>query len=395
MTRQWISRTEALRKLDVKPQTLYAYVSRQRVAARIDPDNPRQSLYALDDVERLSKRAPGRAPASAPAPEIARVLTGPALVRGEAAIDTEISLTLDGKHYYRGKDCEGLAEQANLETVCALLWQSDHPNPFGALKPRPDVNFAGGPRSRIMLMLSRRMEEDTRLEPVTGLALQQEAATLLNELVDSITSGGPRLYFHQRLARFWKVYNPNDVDLLRRALVLCADFGLDKATLATRVASSSHGPLASALVAGFSTLMGPDLGGRIMRAEAFVSQALRMGNVGMVAKSMQSQGQSIPGFEDGTSLTEQVRARNLLQAAPQLGDNLKGILTTLQEQASQPVGLSLALALVGRHLDLPKDAPLTLYGVGRCAGLLAHALEQRTAVDIRARLRYIGLDPKA
>ena len=62
MSRIWISRSEALKRLEVKPQTLYAYVSRQRVAAKSDPLEPRKSLYALDDIERLSRRAPGRTP---------------------------------------------------------------------------------------------------------------------------------------------------------------------------------------------------------------------------------------------------------------------------------------------------------------------------------------------
>ena len=62
MSRVWISRSEALKRLEVKPQTLYAYVSRQRIAARSDPNHPRMSLYALDDVERLTRRGGSRPP---------------------------------------------------------------------------------------------------------------------------------------------------------------------------------------------------------------------------------------------------------------------------------------------------------------------------------------------
>ena len=65
-------------------------------------------------------------------------LPGGAAGRGEAAIDTEISITVDGRHYYRGKDSLKLADRQNFEAVAALLWQSDSNNPFGPLKPRPD-----------------------------------------------------------------------------------------------------------------------------------------------------------------------------------------------------------------------------------------------------------------
>jgi hypothetical protein len=44
---RWIARSEALNRLGVKAQTLYAYVSRGRIAARPDPTDSRKSLYAV------------------------------------------------------------------------------------------------------------------------------------------------------------------------------------------------------------------------------------------------------------------------------------------------------------------------------------------------------------
>jgi citrate synthase len=60
----------------------------------------------------------------------------------------------------------------------------------------------------------------------------------------------------------------------------------------------------------------------------------------------------------------------------------------------EPANFDLALALVGRRLDLPKDGPFTLQALGRICGWLAHAMEQAAeGVPIRARLRYVGPDP--
>ena len=50
---RWIPRAEVLSLLGVKTQTLYAYVSRGRITARPDPNDPRRSLYAAADVARL------------------------------------------------------------------------------------------------------------------------------------------------------------------------------------------------------------------------------------------------------------------------------------------------------------------------------------------------------
>jgi citrate synthase len=396
MSRVWIDRLEALKRLAVKPQTLYAYVSRQRITAKPDPSHPRKSLYALDDVERLSGRLPGRISAHNAQPQDAAlpVLSSGAMVRGEASVDSEISITFDGRHYYRGHDSLALADHSLFEAVAAMLWQDSSTNPFGPLKPRPDVNFPGGPRTRVLSVLSRRLEEDALRQGQAPLDLKLEAASLLNEVFDAVTNGGPRLFFHQRLARAWKVTDNRDIDLVRRALILSADSDMDEATFAARLVVATGSPLANAVMAGFSALMGPRLGGRISRAETYVSQVRRQGNPLVVAQNLLALGLELPGFEDGFAPSEALRAQNLIHAAPHMGEDLKTILKVGEDLTGKPVGFSLALALVGRHLDLPREAPMTLYGLGRSAGWLAHAIEQtQSGSTPKARLRYVGLHP--
>ena len=53
----WLTAEEALARMGTKPQTLYANVSRGRITARPDPDDPRKSLYRQDDVERLARQS--------------------------------------------------------------------------------------------------------------------------------------------------------------------------------------------------------------------------------------------------------------------------------------------------------------------------------------------------
>ena len=54
MAEDWIGAREALMRLGVRPQTLYAYVSRGRIEARADAADPRRSLYRASDVADLA-----------------------------------------------------------------------------------------------------------------------------------------------------------------------------------------------------------------------------------------------------------------------------------------------------------------------------------------------------
>ena len=58
---EWMNRADALAALGVRAQTLYAYVSRGRIAMMPDPVDPRRSLYLAEDVAALTtRRARGR-----------------------------------------------------------------------------------------------------------------------------------------------------------------------------------------------------------------------------------------------------------------------------------------------------------------------------------------------
>ena len=110
----WLPAAEALRRLNVKPQTLYANVSRGRIGAKPDPAEPRRSLYNSDDVDRLARRTVGRPRAEAVAVE--------AINWGEPVLRSALSTVSDGRLYYRGQDAVELAERASLEDIAELLW---------------------------------------------------------------------------------------------------------------------------------------------------------------------------------------------------------------------------------------------------------------------------------
>ncbi|MEC7796228.1 MAG: citrate/2-methylcitrate synthase [Pseudomonadota bacterium] len=382
---RWIARHEALTRLGVKAQTLYAYVSRGRIAARPDPSDPRRSLYAAADVARLcGDGAEGETEVRAP-------VVG-AAARGEADIQSSVGLIAEGRLFYRGLDAVQLAETATVEAAARLLWDVRDGDPFVGLKPRIDPIVGGSTQRRVLAVLGRRAIEDRSLRSHDPAGLKQEAASLLNEVVDSVSGPGPRLYLHQRLARGFKAFE-RDSHLIRRALVLGADCGLDEAVLATRAAAFGGAPLAGAVLAGITTLSGAPLG-ELGEVVAYVGEARRDPS-GAARRWLALKG-GVPGFEETAAFGRvDPRTRPLLEATG-LPADLQALLAEGEAAAGRPAGFHLALALIARRLDLGPTGAGDLLLLGRLVGLLAHAVDQATdGSPIRARLRYVGPEPGA
>ncbi|KAJ8137272.1 hypothetical protein OY671_009515, partial [Metschnikowia pulcherrima] len=110
----WLTAEEVMSRLGLRAQTLYAYVSRGRIEARRDADDPRRSLYRASDVDRLQKRrARGRGQAA---------VAEEAIAWGEPVSASAITTIADGKSWYRGRNAASLAETASLEGVARSLW---------------------------------------------------------------------------------------------------------------------------------------------------------------------------------------------------------------------------------------------------------------------------------
>ncbi len=382
---RWIGRGEALARLGVKAQTLYAYVSRGRIAARPDPDDPRRSLYAVSDIVRLSG-------AEAEAGEIGQLLPPPDYSGPlDFEVRSAVSMCADGRLFYRGMDAVQLAETATLEDVARRLWDARAANPFAEVRPR--VGSMPGPstRGRLFAALARRAEEDCELKPRPAAELRVECARVLDEAVDAIAGGGPRLFLHQRLARAWKVQE-RDAHLIRRALVLSCDAGLDAPALATRAAADGGASPAGAALAGLVTLAGSPVLVDLGRVSAWVVAVRRQA---VDAARRAHEAGALSGFGDPDWRDGDPRAAALLAVAD-LPPDLSRAMREGEEMTGRVPNLALALVAVARRLELPRDAAADLLMIGRLAGLLAHALDQTTnGSPIRARLRYVGPEPGA
>src|ERR1700760_4033607 len=146
---EWVGASEAMERLGVRPQTLYAYVSRGRIEARPDAGDPRKSLYSAEDSARLRlRKARGRKAAH---------VAEDAIAWGEPVLASAITTVREGRLYYRGRDAADLALTASLESTARLL-RGGH---GAALKQRtaaiPDAPTA---RKRAFLTLAARAAVD-------------------------------------------------------------------------------------------------------------------------------------------------------------------------------------------------------------------------------------------
>ena len=400
----WLTATEALQVLHVRPQTLYANVSRKRIRARRDPKDTRRSLYHEVDVQKLARKQGGRRKAT--------VVAAGAIEWGDPVLSSSISTVVDGRLYYRGKDAVGLSEAATLEQVVELLWGADVIQfeqawraaaraAAGASGARD--KSAGNPLRRAFHALAEHASSDLSSHGRALPVLQAEAAGVLVTLAAALlepggnsrpgvpSSPGRRrgrdAALHERVADAFG--RRSAADLLRRVLILVADHELNASTFATRVAVSTGAPLSAGVLSGLATLSGPLHGRAALGVLELLASAERLG-ADRAVREWLSQGRPIVGFGHPLYPAGDPRAAALL---PQLA--LPRPYTELSRVVEDVIGerpnIDFALAALTKVHRLPPEAPLILFALGRCAGWLAHALEQvTTGHPIRPRARYVG-----
>jgi citrate synthase len=382
---EWISAEAAQARLGVRPQTLYAYVSRGRVGVRADPLDPRRSLYRAADIDGLTAR-------KSRSRKLSEVAAG-AIAWGEPVLASSITTVSGGRLFYRGRDAIRLAETETLESVARLL-RGGH---GAALKrsQRPPPPEHPDLAARAYLALAARAGVDPPALGRSGLALAVEAATLLDILTDAVAGAVGGGAIHNRLALAWGAAPGGEAaDLIRRMLVLVADHELNASAFAARVTASTGASLAAASLAGLATLSGPRHGGATAAVRTFAAEAGRVGAREAIGRRL-VEDRSLPGFGHPLYPQGDPRAAALLArfAPPAPLTALNAAVVAVTGRAAT---IDFALVAACEALGLPTDAPFALFAVARCAGWIAHAIEQgQSEALIRPRARYVGPEPES
>jgi citrate synthase len=379
----WLSAAQALELMQVRPQTLYASVSRGRIRAKPDTADPRRSLYHRDDVQRIAARTRGRRSNEAVASE--------AIQWGEPVLASAVSTVADGRLWYRGQDACVLAEHATLEEVAGLLWESAPPRLACTACASLHAPGHATPLQAGLLALAARAAVDPPSRGRSRAVLQAEAAEVIGTLAAALlgpsSSSSADSPLHVRLAAAWR--RPRAADALRRALVLMADHELNASTFAARVTASTGASMAACLLTGLSTLTGPLHGGAAAAVQGLVRSAVSSGSEAAVREWL-AHDRPLAAFGHPLYPQGDKRCAALL-AGVELPPVFAELRSAGERLLGEAVNIDFALVALAAVHKLPADAPFTLFALARTVGWTAHVLEQQaTGQLIRPRARYTG-----
>jgi len=187
------------------------------------------------------------------------------------------------------------------------------------------------------------------------------------------------------------------VPAVNRALVLCADHELNASAFAARVVASTGADLYSCIQAALAALCGPRHGGAADRVEAIVQEIARPEDAERVVHERARRGGGVAGFGHPLYPEGDPRGRALVELAREAasdGPALEVCLALIEAMESSGRGtatIDVGLVALARALGLRPGAAVGLFALGRCAGWVAHVLEQYEAgYLLRPRARYLA-----
>lgn len=394
-----LSAADAARALGVSLPTLYAYVSRGLIRSEA-PEGARKRLYAVADVKALqARKARGRK---------AEAVASGALHFGAPVLESALTLIADNRLYYRGRDAVELAAEASLEEVARLLWDAPT-EPFAPANLPPDdgrlrrawVGVADmAPLDRCLALLPHAALLDDRALSVEREAVM-ECGVRVVRLLSAIVGGMPvsAQPAHRVLAQGWKL-DAKAAEILRAALVLCADHELNASAFAVRVVAATGATVYGSTIGGLAALQGPRHGGVTPRMVALFAELEQSDDLRQSLRRRLQGGEKLPGFghwlyPDGDPRAVCLLDR-LVRAYPDNAAVQLALRTaeTGEAMTDRKPNVDFALATVERALALPAGGGLALFLLGRAAGWVAHHLEQSATPQlIRPRARYTGPMP--
>jgi citrate synthase len=406
--RETMTARDAARFLDVKLSTLYAYTSRGLLRS-IPVEGARARRYLRAEVERLKARHDARAGHAA-------VAAG-ALRWGEPVLDTHLTRIDSAGPHYRNRPAIELARKGvSFEAVAELLWTGNLPPgrppmtaPDAGLRtaavrslippgtPPLDVLTVVAPLLAVADPLRHAAPREAELVRARQLLRRLTAALALpggGECVRSALAA-PSLAA-AALSAFGKSCSRRAEGAVNALLIICADHELNPSSFAARLTASTGADLYACVSAGLAAMGGPRHGAACDRVEAFVEEVSSPRQVAVALQERMRRGDEIHGFGHPLYPAGDPRAVALLEMANQLGRRVpkvrivQEVVRIMVEGGYGKPSLELGQVAVTAALGLPKGAATALFALGRTAGWVAHALEQREAgFVLRPRARFV------
>ncbi len=398
-----LSTEEVARRLGVKRETVYAYVSRG-LLERHPASGPHHSEFDPHEVERLAARA--RRPDRSSALEV--------------VVETELTLLEpEGRLSYRGRDAIDLARFRSFEEVVALLWDDAPPTPWGlddertaAIEALGEALGSEAPDAEriaavVATLAARDPHRDDRTpDSVRGAGAEVFAGILAalegrrgeklsysdNKSPQPTRDGGLAARLSIALADDAAKPRPEQVAALNAALILLADHELAASTFAARVAASAWAGPYRVILAGLGPLGGALHGGAGLTVEALLDEVAAGADPGVALDTCLASG-GAPGFGHRVYRDRDPRADHLHERLA-IGAAAEGLLEAAAERGLPAPNVDFALAVLVREHGLRDGASATIFTVARIAGIVAHALEEyEHRLRFRPRASYVGPAP--
>ncbi|EFE78121.1 citrate synthase [Streptomyces filamentosus] len=392
---------QAAELLGVKPETVYAYVSRGQLTS-VRAAGGRGSTFDAEEVRALARRSGRRDPSPA---------------GGDLAFRTGITLIEDDRCYFRGVDATELARRYGYEEVAEWLWTGElRPGarfaaPAGTLAAARRAVEALPPHSgstdRLRVAVTAAAATDPLRFDLSPEAVLNSARGLIPTLVGALpVLGTPAAEGGPLAAELWARLTPEPADapslaVLDAALALLIDHDLAASTLAARVAASARAHPYAVVSAGLGVLEGPLHGAASGLAHRLLREAVDRGSAVPVVADHLRTGRRVPGLGHRLYRGEDPRATvlfELLAEVPQAAGALaaaREVVATTARHAPLHANIDLALAVLSVSRGMAADAGETVFAVSRTAGWIAHALEEygERPLRIRPSGQYTGPRP--
>lgn len=412
----YLTRAETLGMLQIKLQTLYAYVSRGLIRSVPQGDKGRR-LYARQDVERMKSRADAR---SGHAPVAAAAMRW-----GEPIISSTITeITADGPRYRGVAALDLVREGRTFEEVVARFWNvgdderlSWHPCTrtlrfadawahSAGIQPRRDLVrfFAdialsfGAEHLRGAATTGAQVNGSSRL-----IATMAQCLGYLRRAPGDAPTQVKRGHgiAATLLAVLGGEANPAHVAVLDAALVLSADHELAQATFVARIAASAGADIGECVAAAILTQTGLTSARSYESAEDLLRACRTRTDARRRFAAEYAAHRNLPGFNHPLYPHGDPRAAWLIDATRRLegrhaaAEPLFDALDIAAAYGCLP-SLETGLTLLTIALGLPARSAFALFIIGRMAGWVAHILEQRASgALIRPRADYLSAEPRA
>lgn len=411
---RYLTRAEAMSRLGIKAQTLYAYVSRGWIRRMRKPGGGKSSMYSLDDVEKVKARATARSSHG--------VAAAGAMRWGEPILPTSVTeITAEGPHY-RGRSAVAMAKGgAAFENVAELLWSGmwfEEPICWHAVRIPPAIAELGRHlplrerRDRLldffaMSALFLGMSRGTAAQQMQTAAPSEAARELIQVMVATMGYLTPAARLEPMVAgesvaaallRILGATNRGEdaEHAMNAILVLLADHELTSSTFAARVAASAGSFMHGCITAALTTHSGLYIARIHDRVETFVATSRDPDEMLARLREAQRNGNTPAGFNHPLYPAGDPRAECLLAIAAKIAPRSRKVrqlikfLDAAKTQLHVHARVEMGAVAVCNALQLPPKTPSALFAISRTAGWVAHILEQRTAgFLVRPRAKYM------